>query len=1560
MTQRRNQSLGDQKTHERVGQPVEPADGSLGEQSTYGDREASSLGELSGRIVAHDSPIDVVDLAARYVIEGHVGQGGMGEVLLATDTRLKRKVAIKRVHGAMATNSSALARFATEAQAIAALSHPHIVQIYDYGRDQDGPFLIMEYVDGGSLLERCRDGALPVEQVITLACQLCDGLAKAHDAGIIHRDIKPANILLTKDGHAKLTDFGLAKAEAADHGMTMTGAVLGTLDYMAPEQRRDASLVDARSDLWSLAATLYQMATGKSPKVIRLHDLPKSLQTVLGKALEDEKEDRYQTAREFKEALQTSQSHKATGVDLAEGDCPHCGATNPTNRKFCRECANSLEVPCLSCAQKIPMWETVCDHCGTKQRPLLEQRRQQMAAQQSEAETRIKNHDFDGSAKLAIELRDESDLRLRHLSAWAERFLTELDETRTQELARIGQLVREAKAHQAAYDYAAGLRALETVPEILATAKLRGHRMTVNVLRTSLQRQLDEVTRLERLIRDRIAARELNDLLPEVNRLLGLQPSRTDLQQLRDQLTQREAKLRATRDEAYAAALKLFAAHDYENCLKQLARIDTSLVDEAIRNLQERAGASLERIRSLRKTIAARVSAKQLAGLLDEVEECLNLQPNATDLKKLHVQLRAQFRQIQQRDNAFNEARKLLSAGNAIEAMNLLCNVQSFELTAEQVQFKARIEAIVAAELELAAFLKVAEADGVIELQEAIVLLDKACDYLKLNPHHAKITKLQEDVLRRLRQSAVADLNSLPMNVFQVLVRDMLTRAKEVDRPTLWTYLIEAVAGHEEKLVIVMHLSHDMSDESLSLAIERLGASIAKVPPENRREIGLRFVETLNSLHRSPAEFSLRLDRLRRVQRLIGDLQESQAASGNVEPFWSPIERLNAWLRVPEIIKQAEWDASRNSIRRGETQGDLQYRVGKQLAETLSRALPHGTQGETMSTHEKAMAMYQVLQYLHATELVSIDWRNRAAYYLEYHHWHDAAGSQSAGSYRKNLLMIAGGFGGLVAVLVLGLLFSMSSDTEVAKGKTKAAGSNPPATSNSTTKPARANLRTSVVPPPVKPLVVAPPTAPPPPPAGEAAKAEQDLNSLPDEQKDKGAASQAANVEDSAQPKPMGPQMPPPLERDWEIAEAPLKPEAKLPIYMPLPPVGASVQGFSPETLFRWVIWSQENVRLDATPLVVHGLKEATATWRATKPGKTTVSVEEVQKILDGTPIRATDSDGTQYEIAKFFVHRAPGKVTLEMKLLNGISRNLFEIQRQLFFCIVEFSDTTGRKHFVSLMPPAESAAVPVDWESIKNGNLTSSTGLDDRILRPEAGGDLQRLFVARATLKWIDDSTVSVGGRSWREAPEHEEWPLKYDGIDGLAEGTKLGVRWAVDAKRSSLCVYTPKYSSPMLDQEISDLKARSQTIWDARRQLRNAKIEENEAKRMKQLLTSIERLAKVLDLPVKKFPDRPNPAGAADKRREVEAAFSKEVAEFDKWVEFLGGKADDLKAEIDAKIADAIRRKADAMQRHANAEKTLKERAKSIEAELFRVVTTKDGRRIRVPVMVYPSKDL
>ena len=521
------ESLGDEMTF--AGGPGVGGPQSLGYEATFGG-DSGSVDD------AFDDDMEIVDLAARYTTEGMLGKGGMGEVLLATDTRLNRKVAIKRILGRAARSKTAVNRFLTEAQSIAALNHPNIVQIYDYGRAKDGPFLIMEFVEGSSLLDKCREGAIPLEEAIDLTCQLCDGLSKAHAANIVHRDIKPANVLLTEDGVPKLTDFGLAKDEAADTGMTMAGAVIGTLDFMPPEQRKDAALTDNRSDLWSLAATLYQMVTGKSPKIIKFNDVPKTLQDVLGKALEDSKDDRYQNALEFKEALQGALKGGADAyAELDEGECPHCGTKNDASRKFCRnpDCGGSLEVPCLTCKTSIPMWEAVCGSCGAKQEPLVDRRRKEMSSQKDHAEAFVANHNYDQARRVLAMVEGVKDLRLQQLTGWVATFKDHLqtEEDRAVEIA--GKRIHDAREHEVASDYPAAIKSLEQIPDSLRGRKLKNQSLAAGTFLGQLQRKEKEVQNLERKLRERVKAKQLAGLLIEVESLLRLVPKHSNALKLK-------------------------------------------------------------------------------------------------------------------------------------------------------------------------------------------------------------------------------------------------------------------------------------------------------------------------------------------------------------------------------------------------------------------------------------------------------------------------------------------------------------------------------------------------------------------------------------------------------------------------------------------------------------------------------------------------------------------------------------------------------------------------------------------------------------------------------------------------------------------------------------------------------------------------------------------------------------------------------------------------------------------------------------------------------------------
>ncbi len=225
-------------------------------------------------------PLKTGQNLGRYRIERKIGEGGMGEVWAATDTRLNRPAAIKALPAALATDPERLARFKREAQLLAALSHPNIAGIYGLEQVDDVSYLAMELVEGDELADRIEGRSLPIDEAVEIALQIADALEEAHDKGIVHRDLKPANIKLTADGKVKVLDFGLAKAltgDADDGGVspelsksptltaamgTQAGVILGTAAYMSPEQARGKP-VDRRADIWAFGVILYEMLTGQ-------------------------------------------------------------------------------------------------------------------------------------------------------------------------------------------------------------------------------------------------------------------------------------------------------------------------------------------------------------------------------------------------------------------------------------------------------------------------------------------------------------------------------------------------------------------------------------------------------------------------------------------------------------------------------------------------------------------------------------------------------------------------------------------------------------------------------------------------------------------------------------------------------------------------------------------------------------------------------------------------------------------------------------------------------------------------------------------------------------------------------------------------------------------------------------------------------------------------------------------------------------------------------------------------------------------------------------------------
>ena len=291
--------------------------------------------ELAARRLAKESGSSLIGRTlAHFNVISILGVGGMGEVYLARDTKLDRKVALKLLPPQYTSDPGRINRFEREARAASALNHPNIITIYEIDQVENRHFIAAEFVDGQTLREFSANRQIAVKEAIDLATQICSALSAAHEAGIVHRDIKPENIMLRRDGYVKVLDFGLAKlterrrssvatsASEDDPAKTNPGAVLGTISYMSPEQALGRE-VDHRSDIFSLGVMLYELMTGAPPfkgdstaailDAIVHHrplpiteirkDLPARLENIIYRSLEKDRELRYQTAGDLRSDL---------------------------------------------------------------------------------------------------------------------------------------------------------------------------------------------------------------------------------------------------------------------------------------------------------------------------------------------------------------------------------------------------------------------------------------------------------------------------------------------------------------------------------------------------------------------------------------------------------------------------------------------------------------------------------------------------------------------------------------------------------------------------------------------------------------------------------------------------------------------------------------------------------------------------------------------------------------------------------------------------------------------------------------------------------------------------------------------------------------------------------------------------------------------------------------------------------------------------------------------------------------------------------------------------------
>lgn len=335
------------------------------------------------------SPFQGADKAAdlgNYSLRAKIGAGGMGVVYLAVDKRLGRYVAIKRLKKDLRSDNAIRRRFLHEAKAAASLNNVHIVHIYSIGEDADGPYIVMEYVEGAlpktdpdapcppQTLEHYVEGNGPfsLEDGTVFLLKIGHAIEAAHAAGVIHRDLKPSNVLMDSAGEPKIVDFGLARLTlpGASTDLTVAGDKFISIGYGAPEQETDAAVSDERADVYGLGALFYFILTGKNPRYFREEDLPVSVRPLVCKALETDRDERFQSVAGFNAALKIMLAESKTERPTVKTTwrCKWCDTINPLSKRFCGECGWDGREQCRECGADQQVGIQFCGVCGANAR----------------------------------------------------------------------------------------------------------------------------------------------------------------------------------------------------------------------------------------------------------------------------------------------------------------------------------------------------------------------------------------------------------------------------------------------------------------------------------------------------------------------------------------------------------------------------------------------------------------------------------------------------------------------------------------------------------------------------------------------------------------------------------------------------------------------------------------------------------------------------------------------------------------------------------------------------------------------------------------------------------------------------------------------------------------------------------------------------------------------------------------------------------------------------------------------------------------------------------------